>query len=107
MLRKKFDHKAIEQPGLLYLAGVAGARQCSQLAIGYACLERECALMAVVLATAQNDCRAGDTLVVTVGIRLRECFELVDDRLHVGVLVALGKEVRKEVRQWGGAKRGA
>ena len=64
MLGEKFDHEAIEKPGLLHLAGVAGARQNFQLAIGYARLERECALMAAVLAAGENDRRAGDALVI-------------------------------------------
>src|SRR5712672_1543420 len=57
VLGEKFDHEAIEKPGLLDLTGVAGAGQSLQLAIGYACLQRESTLMAVVLAAGQNDRR--------------------------------------------------
>jgi len=45
---KAFAHEAIEQPGLLYVAGVAGSEQRFQLAIGYERLKRDGALMAVV-----------------------------------------------------------
>ena len=105
MLREKFDHKAIEQPRLLYLASVAGARQCSQLTIGYARLQREGALMAVVFAAGQNDRRTGDTLMMAFRVGRRERFELMDDGLHVCVLIAFNEEVRKEVRQGSRAKR--
>ena len=64
VLGEKFDHEAIEQPGLLDLAGVAGSWQNLQLAIGYARHEREGALMAAVLAAGENDRRAGDALVI-------------------------------------------
>src|SRR5262245_34044096 len=63
--------------------------------------------MTVVLAAGQNDRRTGDTLMMAVRIRLRERFELMDDRFHVGVSVAFAEKVRKEVRQWSGAKRRA
>jgi hypothetical protein len=105
VLGEKFDHEAIEKPGLLDLTGVAGAGQSLQLAIGYACLQRESTLMAVVLAAGQNDRRTGDTLMMAVRIRLRQRFELMDDRFNVGVFVAFGEKVRKEVRQWSGSKR--
>ena len=63
--------------------------------------------MAAILATGQDDRRTGDALVMAFGIGLCKRFELVDDRLHVGVLVAFGEEVGKEVRQRRGAKRRA
>jgi hypothetical protein len=107
VLGEKFDHEAIEKPGLLDLTGMAGAGQSLQLTIGYACLQRESTLMAVVLAAGQNDRRTGDTLMMAVRIRLRQRFELMDDRFHVGVSVAFAEKVRKEVRQWSGAKRRA
>ena len=107
MLFQKLDHEPIEQPGLLDLARMARAWQSSQLAIGYALLKRERPLMAVVFAAGQNDCRTGDTLMVAFGIGLRQCLELMNDRLHVGVSIALGKEVCKEVRQRRRAKRRA
>ena len=99
MLGKKLNHKAIEQPRLLYLASVAGARQCSQLTVRYARLKCESALMAVVFAAGQNDRWAGDTLMMLLGVGLRQCLELVDDRLHVGVLIAFGEKIREEMRQ--------
>ena len=107
MLGKKFDHKPIKKPGLLYLAGVAGSRQSFQLAIRYDRLEREGALMAAVFAAGQDDRGAGDALMMAFGIGLCESFELVDDRLHIGVFIAFGEEVRKEMRQRCGAKRRA
>ncbi len=51
---EKFDHEAIEEPGLLHLAGMAGSGQSLQLAIGYTRLERKGALMAAVLAAGQD-----------------------------------------------------
>src|SRR4051812_40352810 len=86
---------------------MTGARQRSQLAIRNPFLKREGALVAVVFAAGQNDCRTGDTLMMAFRVGLRECLELMDDRLHVGVSVAFGKEVCKEVRQRSRAERGA
>jgi hypothetical protein len=63
--------------------------------------------MAVVFAAGQNDRRAGDALVVVFGVGLSQCFELMDDRLDVGVLIAFCEEVRKEMCQWSSAKGGA
>ena len=63
--------------------------------------------MAAVLAAGQDYRRTGDVLMMAFGIGLRERFELVDDRLHVGVFVAFGEEVRKEMRHRCGAKRRA
>ena len=62
MRGQKFDHKAIEEPRLLDLASVARAWQCLQFTVRYAFLQREGALMAIVLAAGQNDRRAGDAL---------------------------------------------
>lgn len=107
MLFQKLDHEPIKQPGLFDLARMARPWQCSQLAIGYAFLKRERPLVAVVLAAGQNDCRTGDTLMMPFGIGLRQRFELMNDRLHVSVAIALGKEVCKEVRQRCRAKRRA
>ena len=81
VLGEEFDHKAIKKPGLLHLTGVAGSRQDLQLAIGYACLKREGALMVAVLAPRQNHSWAGNALVMTVRLGLLESFELVEDRL--------------------------
>lgn len=97
VLGKEFDHEAIEEPGLFYLAGVAGSGQSFQFAIRDERLEREGALMAIVLAAGQDYCRTGDALVMALRIGLRERFELVDDRLHVGVFVALGEKVGEEM----------
>lgn len=107
MFGKKFDHEAIKKPGLLYLAGVAGPRQGPQFAIGFARLERKGVLMGAVLASGQNDRGAGDALMMAVTVGLPESFELVDDRLHIGELVAFGEKVREEMRQRCGAKRWA
>ena len=67
---QKFNHKAIEQPRLLDLAGVSRAWQGFQFAFRYALLQGESALMAIVFAAGQNNCRAGDALEKPVGIRL-------------------------------------
>src|SRR4030095_6605727 len=99
VLGKKFDHKPIKKQGLLYLAGVAGPRQSPQLAIRYTRFKREGSLMAAVLAAGQDDRRTGDALMMAFGIGLRERFELVDDCLHVGVFIAFGEEISKEMRQ--------
>ena len=104
MLGEEFNHKAIEQPGLFDLAGMAGARQRFQLAIRNELLQRERPLVAVVLAAGQNNGRTADGFMMILGIRLREGFELVDDRFYVGVLVAFRKQIRKKVRQRSGAK---
>ena len=45
--------------------------------------------------------------MMAFGIGLRECFELVDDRLHVGVFVAFAEKICEEVRQWRRTKRRA
>ena len=50
VIGKKFDHKPVEQPGLLHLAGMAGSGQNLQFAIGYTRLERKGALMGAVFA---------------------------------------------------------
>ena len=71
MRGQKFDHKAIEEPRLLDLASVARAWQCLQFTVRYAFLQREGALMAIVLATGQNDRRAGDALEKPLRIWLR------------------------------------
>src|SRR5262245_9595737 len=84
---------------------MAGSRQRFQFAIGYERLQRKRSLMAVVLAAGQNDRRTADTLMMTFWIGLRERFELVNDRLHVGVLVAFGKKIGEEMSQRSGAKR--
>ena len=97
VLGEKFDHKAIIQPRLLYLTGVAGSRQNLQLAVGYTSLKREGSLMAAVFAACQDYRRTGDALMMTIGIGLLECFELMDDRLHVGVFVPLGEKVGEEM----------
>ena len=70
MCGQKFDHKAIEQPRLLDLAGVSRAWQGSQFAFRYALLQGESALMAIVLTASQNNCRAGDALEKPVGVGL-------------------------------------
>ena len=88
MLGKKFDHKAIKQPGPLYLTGMAGSGQNLQLAIRYARLEREGVPLGAVLAPGQDDRRAADALMMAVGVGLLPSFGLVDDRLHGGELVA-------------------
>ena len=75
---------------------MAGSRQRFQLAIGYERLEREGALMAAVLAAGQDDRRTGDPLMMAFGIGLGERFELVDNRLYVGVLVAFGERFAKK-----------
>ena len=67
---QEFDHKAVEQPRLLDLAGVPCAWQCFQFAFRYALLQGKSALMAIVLAAGQNNCRAGDALEKAVGIGL-------------------------------------
>ena len=41
MAREKLDHETIEEPGLLDLAGMAGAGQDLHLATGDALLQRE------------------------------------------------------------------
>src|SRR5438093_7648023 len=99
VLGKKFDHKTIKKPRLLHLTSMAGSRQNLQLAIRYARLEREGALMGAVLASGQDYSRTGDALMMAVRIGLLESFELVEDRLHIGELVALSEKVRKEIRQ--------
>ena len=104
MLGEKFDHKPIKKPGLLYLAGMAGPRQSPQLAIRYARFKREGPLMAAVLATGQDYRRTGDAFMMAFGLGLCESFELMDDRLHVGMFVTLREEVGEEVRQRSGAK---
>ena len=60
MLLEKLDHVAIEQPGLLDLAGVAGAVEDFHLAAGNARLQGCGARMRAVLAAGQNDRGAGD-----------------------------------------------
>ena len=107
MLGKKFDHKAVKKPRLLHLTGMAGSRQNLQLAIRYARLEREGALMGAVLAPGENYRRTGDALMMAVRIGLLESFELVEDRLHIGELVAFGEKVREEMRQRCRTKRRA
>lgn len=104
MPNEKFDHKAIEQPRLLDLAGVPRAWQGFQFAFRYALLQCESALMAIVLTAGQNNCRAGNALEESIGVGLGQCFELMDDGLHIGVSVAFGEEVGKKVRHWGRAK---
>src|SRR5947199_7114260 len=103
----KFDHKAVNKPRLLNLTGMAGSRQNLQLAIRYARLEREGALMGAVLAPGENYRRTGDALMMAVRIGLLESFELVEDRLHIGELVAFGEKVREEMRQRCRTKRRA
>ena len=51
-------------------------------------LEREGVLMGAFLAPGQDYRRTGDALMMAVVVGLLERFELVDDRLHVGELVA-------------------
>src|SRR5438128_2419381 len=77
------DHELVEQPGLLDLAGMSSPRQHLHLAVGNARLQRERALMRAVLAAAENDRRAGDAVMVILGIALRVRLELMDDRLQV------------------------
>src|SRR5215470_3669373 len=50
VLAQELDHEAIEQPGLLDLAGMAGAMQDPHLAAGNARLQGERALMRAILA---------------------------------------------------------
>ena len=101
---QKFDHKAIEQPRLLDLASVSRAWQCLQFTVRYAFLEREGALMAIILAAGQNDRWTGDALEKTFRVRLRQRFELMDDGLYIGVPVAFAEKVREKMRQRSRAK---
>src|SRR5919106_3532280 len=86
---------------------MAGAGQNLQLAIGYACLEREGALMGAVLAPGENYRWTGDALMMDVMIGPLESFELMEDGLQIGVLVAFGEKVREEMRQRRRTKRRA
>lgn len=104
MFAQKLDHKAIEEPRLLDLASVARTRQGFQFTVRYAFLEREGALMAVILAAGQNDRRAGDALKKPFRVGLCQRFKLMDDGLYVGVPIAFREKVREKVRQWSRAK---
>jgi len=78
-LGKEFDHEAIEEPGLFYLAGVAGSGQSFQFSqFGMSACEREGALMAIVLARRSGLLSTGDAAHDGPPDRVRERFELVD-----------------------------
>jgi hypothetical protein len=62
-------------------------------------LEREGVLMGAVLAPGQDYRRTGDALMMAVGVGLLERFELVDDRLHVGELVAPARPRLEEIEE--------
>src|SRR5262245_20923590 len=63
--------------------------------------------MRAVLAASQNDRRAGDAWMEIVPFRLGQCLELIDDRLHVGMLISLGEHIGKEMCQWSRTERRA
>lgn len=107
MPAQKLDHKAIEEPRLLDLASVARTRQGFQFTVRYAFLQREGALMTVILAAGQNDGRAGDALEKPFRVGLCQRFELMDDGLDIGVPIAFREKVREKVRQRSRAKGGA
>src|SRR3954469_20001309 len=93
---EKIDHVAVEQPGLLDLAGMSSPRQHLQFAVLDPLLEREGVLVGVVLAAGQNDRRAGDLRLVILRVGPRLGLELMDNRVDVAKLIALAEHVGKE-----------
>ena len=104
---EKLDHEAIEQPWLFDLAGMAGAREHFQLAVGHAGLEREGARMAAIFSAGENDHRTRDAFVMAFGIGLGQSAELVNDRFRIRMFVALAEHVGEEMRHRCHAKRRA
>src|SRR5690349_22881826 len=104
---QEIDHVAVEQPGLLDLAGVSSPRQHLQFAVLDPLLERKGVLMGVVLAAGQDDRRAGDLRLVVLWVGRRVGLELMDDRVDIAELVALAEHVGEERRERRGAKRRA
>ena len=99
MLLEELDHVAVKQPGLLELAGVTGAVQDFHLAARYAPLEREGARVCMVFAAAEDQCRASDARMMIGRVGICRRLELINDRLQVGLCVALGEQRCKKVRQ--------
>src|SRR5262249_20197462 len=85
VLGQKLDHQAIEQPGLLDLAGMSSPGQDVELAARNARLQSKRALMGRVLAAAEDDGGAGDAGLVVRGIRLRVRLELADDGCEIAM----------------------
>src|SRR5665213_2470343 len=96
---EELDHEAIEQPGLLDLAGMAGARQHLELAAGNERLQREGALMGAVLATGQDHRRTEDAREMAFRLGLLQRLELTEDGVQIGGVVALDEQIREEMRQ--------
>src|SRR5262249_30447126 len=69
MLLQELDQVAIEQPGLLDLAGVAGAVEDFHVAAGNARLKRCGARMRAVLAAGEDDRRASDACMRIARLR--------------------------------------
>src|SRR5579864_4454110 len=104
---QEVDHEAIEEPGLLHVAGMAGARQSPELATGDAVLQHEGAGMCPIFAPGQDHRRCGDALEMADGLGLPQRLELPDDGLKVGPAVPLAKKVGEVMRERRCAKGGA
>jgi hypothetical protein len=70
-------------------------------------LQRECRLVDSILAAAQDDGRALHARIMIRGVRRLEGQELADNRVEVGLRVALGEPVGEVYRQRRLAKRRA
>src|SRR5690349_5583643 len=78
---------------------MSSPRQDRHLAVWNPRLERERARMRRILAAAEDDGRAGDARLMILGVRPRVRLELADDRLEIGVRVALREHVGEIARQ--------
>ena len=107
VLSQEIDHVAVEQPGLLDLAGVSSPRQHLQFAVLDPLLKRKGLRVGGVLAAGQDDRRAGDLRLMILRVRRRMRLELMDDRVDVAEFVALAEHVGEERRQRRGAERRA
>ena len=98
MLLEEFDHHAVEQPWLLHVAGMAGARQHSEFRAPNTGLEIVSAFVNRILASGEDKHRARDPGVEVFRFRSPERLELQDDRVDVGEIVSLGEYLGKIVR---------
>src|SRR5579872_7623187 len=99
VLLEKLDHVAVEKPGLLDLAGVPGAMKNFHLAARDAGLECRRTGVRAIFAARQDDRRAGNPRMMILRIGYRRSLELIDDRLQVGLRVALGEHLGEKMRQ--------
>jgi hypothetical protein len=104
---QELNHAAVEQPRLLHLAGMARAMKNPHRIIRNLLLQRECRLVDSILAAAQDDGRTLHARIVIRSVRRLKGQELADNRLEVGVRVALGEHVGEVHRQRRLAKRRA